>query len=89
MRTGGRGTCDSSITPFTVLMAETALLRADDLGLRAPEPARSSVDDMSLAEAEAFLIKKALARHGTINAAAKALGLSRSALYRRIAWYRL
>jgi transcriptional regulator of acetoin/glycerol metabolism len=40
---------------------------------------------MSLEEVEGFLIKKALARYGgNVSHAAKALGLSRSALYRRL-----
>jgi transcriptional regulator of acetoin/glycerol metabolism len=40
---------------------------------------------MSLEDVEAFLIKKAMARHdGNVSQAAKALGLSRSALYRRL-----
>jgi transcriptional regulator of acetoin/glycerol metabolism len=45
---------------------------------------------MSLEEVEAFLIKKALARHqGNVSQAAHALGLSRSALYRRLQRYGL
>jgi transcriptional regulator of acetoin/glycerol metabolism len=40
---------------------------------------------MSLEEVEGFLIRKALARHaGNVSHAARALGLSRSALYRRL-----
>lgn len=42
------------------------------------------LDAMSLEEVEAQLIRKALARHGSATAAAEALGLSRSALYRRL-----
>ena len=41
--------------------------------------------DVQRAEVEAFLIKKALARHdGNARKAAEALGLSRSAFYRRL-----
>ena len=40
---------------------------------------------MTLADAEAFLIRKALERTGSAVLAADALGLSRSALYRRLA----
>ena len=48
------------------------------------------LDDMSLEEVEAFLIKKALARYnGNVSHAANALGLSRSALYRRLQRYGL
>ena len=43
---------------------------------------------MSLEDVEKFLIQKALARHGgKANAAAEALGLSRSAFYRRLQQY--
>ena len=43
---------------------------------------------MSIEEVEAFLIKKALARfNGNVSQAAGALGLSRSALYRRLQRY--
>ena len=45
---------------------------------------------MSLEEVEYLLIKKALSRHsGNISHAAEALGLSRSALYRRMQKYGL
>jgi DNA-binding NtrC family response regulator len=45
---------------------------------------------MSIEEVEVFLIKKALARyHGNVSHAANALGLSRSALYRRLQRYGL
>ena len=45
---------------------------------------------MSLEEVEKFLIQKALARHGgKANLAAEALGLSRSAFYRRLQQYGL
>jgi transcriptional regulator of acetoin/glycerol metabolism len=42
---------------------------------------------MALEDVEAFLIKKAVARYGSVTEAAKALGLSRSALYRRLERY--
>ena len=74
-----------------VLLAPGGLVRAADLGLSAENTAgRSpgtapSLENMSLEEVERFLIQKALARHGgRANAAAEALGLSRSALYRRL-----
>ncbi|MBN2507193.1 MAG: hypothetical protein JXQ71_10905 [Verrucomicrobia bacterium] len=45
---------------------------------------------MSLEDMERFLIKKALARHdGNAMQAAEALGLSRSAFYRRLEKYGL
>ncbi len=50
----------------------------------------SRLEDMSLEEVEGFLIKKAMARFdGNVSQAAKALGLSRSALYRRLQRYGL
>ena len=43
------------------------------------------LDELSLDEVERLLITKALARHdGNVTLAAQALGLSRSALYRRL-----
>ncbi|HVX66009.1 MAG TPA: sigma-54 dependent transcriptional regulator [Bryobacteraceae bacterium] len=74
-----------------VLMAQATLVRAGDLALRAGgREAALRLEDMSLEDVEAFLIKKALARyHGNVSQAANALGLSRSALYRRIQRYGL
>jgi transcriptional regulator of acetoin/glycerol metabolism len=42
---------------------------------------------MSLEDVEAYLVRKAVTRYGTITDAARALGLSRSALYRRLQRY--
>jgi DNA-binding NtrC family response regulator len=69
-----------------VLMASGHAITEDDLGL---QPARSgattSLDDLTLEEAEKLLIQRALSRHaGNVSRAADALGVSRSALYRRI-----
>ncbi len=67
-----------------VLLAEGAEIRARDLGLGGAVPDRA-LDQMSLEEVERVLIEKALARaSGNVSDAAKALGLSRSALYRRL-----
>lgn len=44
----------------------------------------TGLEEMSLEELQALLIRKALIRHGSATAAAEALGLSRSALYRRL-----
>jgi DNA-binding NtrC family response regulator len=47
-------------------------------------------DDLTLDEAERYLIQRALDRHaGNVSDAAKALGLSRSAFYRRLAHHGL
>ena len=48
------------------------------------------LDDMGLEDVERVLIQKALARFGgNVSHASKALGLSRSALYRRLQKYNL
>src|SRR5580698_7147382 len=73
-----------------VLMAQDHLVRPGDLALRATSISSGRLEDMSLEEVESFLIKKALARYnGNVSHAANALGLSRSALYRRLERYGL
>jgi DNA-binding NtrC family response regulator len=68
-----------------VLMAQGTLITADDLGLRPDNGGATPIEEMSLEEVEYYLIKKALERHGgNVSQAAEALGLSRSALYRRL-----
>jgi transcriptional regulator of acetoin/glycerol metabolism len=48
------------------------------------------LDEMSIEDVERVLIQKALARFGgNVSHASKALGLSRSALYRRLQKYSL
>jgi DNA-binding NtrC family response regulator len=76
-------------TERAVLMAQGNTIRVADLGLRATSDGGGRLEEMSLEEVEAFLIKKAMARYGNVSHAAKALGLSRSALYRRLERYRL
>jgi len=71
-----------------VLMSTGDEIHAPDLGLESENSAPSKIEDMSLEEVESLLIRKALARHsGNISHAADALGLSRSALYRRMQKY--
>src|SRR6202451_2643740 len=73
-----------------VLMAQDTQVRQGDLALRSGAQGALRLEDMSLEEVEAFLIKKALARYnGNVSHAANALGLSRSALYRRLQRYGL
>lgn len=68
-----------------VLMAQGNCIKASDLALRASSGGSARLEDMSLEDVEEFLIKKALARYGgNVSHAASALGLSRSALYRRL-----
>jgi DNA-binding NtrC family response regulator len=67
------------------LLAEGGALSASDLSFRAAGESVARLDDMSLEDVERVLITKALARfEGNVTAAADALGLSRSALYRRL-----
>ncbi|MGE3188869.1 MAG: sigma-54-dependent transcriptional regulator [Vicinamibacterales bacterium] len=72
-----------------ILMAGGPAIRASDLGLRVEGGSAARLEDMSLEEVEAFLIRKAMARYGNVSQAARALGLSRSALYRRLERYKL
>jgi DNA-binding NtrC family response regulator len=68
-----------------VLMAQGDRVRAGDLALRREADAPARLEDMSLEDVEALLVQKAMARFGgNVSAAAKALGVSRSALYRRL-----
>jgi DNA-binding NtrC family response regulator len=73
-----------------VLMAQGDTVRSSDLGLRAGREGTGRVEEMSLEDVECLLVKKAMARHeGNVSAAADALGLTRSALYRRLKKYDL
>ena len=73
-----------------VLMAQAEVVRSSDLGLREGREGAGRIEEMSLEEVESLLIKKALARHeGNVSNAADTLGLSRSALYRRLKKYGL
>ena len=66
------------------LMAQGPQVRPADLGLRGGGGA-ARLEDLPLEEVERVLIRKALERHGgNVSQAASALGLSRSALYRRV-----
>jgi DNA-binding NtrC family response regulator len=68
-----------------VLMAQGERIRAEDLGLRGRVDGAARLEEMTLDDAERFLIGKALARsQHNVSRAAEALGLSRSALYRRL-----
>jgi DNA-binding NtrC family response regulator len=73
-----------------VLMAGGNVIHAADLWLRRSDEGNiaSRLEDLSLEEVEGFLIHKAMARYGTVTDAARALGLSRSALYRRLERHR-
>jgi DNA-binding NtrC family response regulator len=73
-----------------VLMARDDRIRASDLGLHSPADSAQPLDEMSLEEVERYLIQRTLARfEGNASKAAEALGLSRSAFYRRLDKYSL
>ncbi len=69
----------------SLLMARGSRIEAGDLGLRLRGDGSMALDELTLDEAERLIIEKALERHqGNVSRAAEALGLSRSALYRRL-----
>src|SRR5216110_1334507 len=73
-----------------VLMTQDRQIGPGDLGFTTAGGESRNLEEMSLEEVEAFLIKKALARNdGNARKAAEALGLSRSAFYRRLQQYGL
>ena len=74
-----------------VLLARADEVRAVDLGLQpVREMGERRLEEMSLEEVERLLIQKALKRFGgNVSQAAEALGLSRSALYRRMQKYEI
>jgi DNA-binding NtrC family response regulator len=74
-----------------VLLASGPRVRPADLGLHPQrDGAEPPLEEMGLEEVEGVLIRKALSRFGgNVSRAAEALGLSRSALYRRMEKYGL
>ncbi|MEX2584184.1 MAG: sigma-54 dependent transcriptional regulator [Gemmatimonadota bacterium] len=76
-----------------VLLAGEGVVQAGDLnlrGTRAGVAEATPLEEMPLEDVERVLIQKALKRHGgNVSQAAEALGLSRSALYRRLNRYGL
>ncbi len=73
-----------------VLMAAGTRIGRLDLGLEGRHKSGLQLENMSLEEAERTLIQSALARNdGNVSRAAETLGLSRSALYRRLSRYGL
>jgi DNA-binding NtrC family response regulator len=69
-----------------VLLAPGDTVRETDLGLRPAEGGGlASLDQLTLDEVERELVRRAMKRFdGNVSEAAKALGLSRSAFYRRL-----
>ena len=73
-----------------VLLAQGEQVSVADLNLRSRPGHAQDIDELPLEDVERLLIQKALKRHhGNVSHAAEALGLSRSALYRRLQRYGL
>jgi DNA-binding NtrC family response regulator len=73
-----------------LLMMQGSVVQAADLNLRTTSEGATSLEEMPLEELERTFIRRALQRHdGNVSQAAEALGLSRSALYRRLQRYGL
>ena len=71
-----------------VLMTQGQVVCASDLALGPKTESVPRFEEMTLEQAECLLIRKAMSRlGGDVSKAAKALGLSRSALYRRLERY--
>ncbi len=69
----------------SLLMARGSRIEAADLSLRRRDDGSPLMEELTLDEAERLLIEKALERSsGNVSRAAESLGLSRSALYRRL-----
>ncbi|PYS88839.1 MAG: sigma-54-dependent Fis family transcriptional regulator [Acidobacteria bacterium] len=80
----------SHMVERAMLLAKGTMIEARDLNLQAGREPVRGLEEMNLDEVEAYLIRKTLARFdGNVNQAAEALGLSRSALYRRLQRYGL
>jgi DNA-binding NtrC family response regulator len=73
-----------------VLLARSSTIQPTDLGLQSATARANVLEEMDLEAMEAHLIRKALDRYkGNAVGAAKALGLSRSAFYRRLQKYQI
>jgi len=71
-----------------VLLAQGELIHSEDLGLTRRADGVAQMEQLTLDEAERVLIEKAIKRNdGNVSRAADELGLSRSALYRRLQRY--
>ena len=75
----------NSVVERSLLLARGPEITVTDLRLAPARGAPPSLEEMSLEDAERALIRAALRRHdGNVLEAAEALGLSRSAMYRRL-----
>lgn len=72
------------------MLASDRLIQVQDLGFHDRSGNVHRLEDMTLEDAERNLIHRALGRtFGNVSDAARLLGVSRSALYRRLALYGL
>jgi DNA-binding NtrC family response regulator len=68
-----------------VLMSRGPQITGEDLGVQGPAAPTATPEEWTLEQAEKIFIQKVLARHGgDVRKAADQLGMSRSALYRRL-----
>jgi DNA-binding NtrC family response regulator len=75
----------NSVVERSLLLAAGDEIGAADLRLSAAKSGPPSLEEMSLEDAERALIRSAIRRNGgSVQSAAEALGLSRSAMYRRL-----
>jgi DNA-binding NtrC family response regulator len=75
----------NSVVERSLLLASGPEITAADLRLAPSRTAPPALEEMSLEDAERALIRTALRRHGgNVLEAAETLGLSRSAMYRRL-----
>lgn len=73
-----------------VIMSDSNIIQPSDFSFSLPESRSSEKQDINLEEVERSAIKKVISKHGgNISHAAKELGLTRAALYRRIEKYGL
>ena len=76
---------EHAVERAVLLASEDARIGPADLLLRPVAEGSGRLEDMTLDEVERYLIRRALERYeGNVSRAADALGLSRSALYRRL-----
>ena len=74
-----------NVVERAVLLARSEVVGAADLRLTSANAPPPTLEDMNLEDAERALIRAALKRHlGNVMDAAAALGISRSAMYRRM-----
>jgi DNA-binding NtrC family response regulator len=75
----------NSVVERSLLLAAGDEIGVADLRLSAAKSGPPSLEEMSLEDAERALIRSAIRRNGgSVQSAAEALGLSRSAMYRRL-----